>query len=125
MAHVPEDWPRELAQHINAGAVDAATALYAPDASVVSVEGEVLVGRNAIHRMLAGMVAQKARMEPRIVKVVTTASGDEAMLYTDWAATMNGPSGKPVELRVQAIEVVREQADGTWTLVLGDPKGRG
>lgn len=125
MAHVPEDWPREFAQHINAGDVDAATALYAPDASVASAGGEILVGRNPIHRMLAGMVADKTRMEARIVKVITTASGDEAMLYTDWVATMNGPSGKPVELRVKAIEVVREQADGKWTLVLGDPNGRG
>src|SRR5215470_3384995 len=125
MAHKPEDWPREFAQHINDGNVDAAAALYVSDATVVSVAGEILAGRNPIRRMLSGLVADKARMEARVVKVVATASGDEAMLYTDWAATMNDASGKPVERRVKAIEVVREQADGSWRLVLGDPNGRG
>ncbi len=125
MAHHPEDWPRELAGHINAGDADAAAALYAPDAGVVAPTGETLVGRNPIRRMLAQLVADKMKMEVRIVKVVGTGSGDEAMLYTEWVVTANDASGKPAERRYRAIEVVREQADGSWALVLADPNGRG
>ena len=47
------------------------------------------------------------------------------LLYTDWQATAVGPSGQPVEDCHKAIEVLRRQPDGTWKLIVGDPKGRG
>jgi uncharacterized protein (TIGR02246 family) len=125
MAHTPEDWPREFERHMNAGEVDAAAALYAPDASVVTLAGETVVGRASIRRMLAGLVEDKARLEGRVAKVVTTGSGDVAILYTDWQLSAKDAAGKPIERRTKALEVLRHQADGSWTLVLGDPNGRG
>jgi hypothetical protein len=33
-------------------------------------------------------------------------------------------TGKTVEARFKAIEVLRRQPDGAWTLIVGDPNGR-
>jgi len=38
---------------------------------------------------------------------------------------MREPSGATVDADYQAIEIVRRQPDGTWTLIVGDPHGRG
>ena len=119
----PEDWPRVFEQHLNAGDLDAVIALYEPDASFVPRTGETVVGREAIRHMLAGLIATKARLHPRVMR--TVAAGDVALLYTDWQGTMVDAPGKTVEVSHKAIEIVRRQPDGTWKLIVGDPNGRG
>jgi ketosteroid isomerase-like protein len=57
------------------------------------------------------------------MKAVTV--DDIALLYTDFQGTTLDESGKTVEIRHRAIEVLRRQNDGTWKLIVGDPNGRG
>jgi len=47
-----------------------------------------------------------------------------ALLYTDFDGTTVDGSGKTIELRSRAIEVLRRQTDGTWKLIIGDPNAR-
>jgi ketosteroid isomerase-like protein len=47
-----------------------------------------------------------------------------ALLYTDFQGTAADPSGKTIEVRYKAIEVLRRQPDGGWKLIVGDPNGR-
>ena len=56
-----------------------------------------------------------ARLHGRLVRVIT--AGDVALLYTDWESTA-GEAHK-------AIELLRRQPDGTWKLIVGDPRARG
>jgi uncharacterized protein (TIGR02246 family) len=121
--HEPEHWPRLFEQHLNAGDLEAVVALYDPDASFVPPSGETVVGLDKIRPALAGLISRKARFHGQVVKVVT--AGDVALLYTDWQGTTVDPSGKTVEVRHKAIELVRRQPDGTWKLIVGDPNGRG
>jgi uncharacterized protein (TIGR02246 family) len=122
-AHKPEDWPRLFEQHLNAGDLEAVEALYDPNARFVPPSGEMIVGREGIRPTLAGLIGMKAQLHGRVTKVV--AAGDVALLYTDWQGTTVDPSGKTVEIRSKAIELVRRQADGTWKLIVGDPHARG
>jgi uncharacterized protein (TIGR02246 family) len=121
--HKPEDWPGLFEQHLNAGDLDAVVALYEPGATFVPRSGDTIVGRDGIRQMLAGLIRTKTRLHGRVIKAVTV--GDVALLYTDFQGTTVGPSGKAVEIRHQAIEVLRRQPDGTWKLIVGDPNGRG
>jgi uncharacterized protein (TIGR02246 family) len=119
----PEDWPGLFAQHLNAEDLQAVMTLYEPDARFVTRSGETLVGRDRIRQARAGMIDTKTRLHSRVVKAVTV--DDIAILYTDFEGTAVDPSGKTVEIRHKAIEVLRRQADGTWKLIVGDPNGRG
>jgi uncharacterized protein (TIGR02246 family) len=119
LPHKPEDWPGLFERHLDAGDLDAALALYAPDASFVSPHsGETIHGRDAIRAVLAGLIDGKARLRGMVVRVVET--GGTAVLYTDWHGTVAGD-----EQNSRAIEVLRRQPDGNWILVVGDPNGRG
>jgi len=96
--------------------------LYDADARFVTRSGETLVGRDKIRDALAGLIKAKTRLESRVVRAVT--AGDIALLYTDVEGTTIDPSGKRVEARYKALEVLRRQSDGTWKLIVGDPIGR-
>jgi ketosteroid isomerase-like protein len=36
---------------------------------------------------------------------------------------MNGPDGKPTQMRGQSVEVARRQADGSWLFAIDLPLG--
>jgi uncharacterized protein (TIGR02246 family) len=118
----PEDWPRVFEQHFNSGDLDAVMALYEPEARFVARSGETLVGRDAIRKVLAGMIEAKTQFQSRVVRAVTV--GDIAQLYTDFEGTKIGDSGNTVPVRNKAIEVLRRQPAGDWKLVMGDPNAR-
>jgi uncharacterized protein (TIGR02246 family) len=118
----PENWPTIFGEQIAAGDLDAALSLYDPEARFVSPTGEVLAGGPRIREVLAGLVERKAHMVGHVNRVVTT--GGVALLYTHWSRTMVGPSGQPVEDQHESIEVLKQQPDGGWKLIVGDPGGR-
>lgn len=122
LAAKPEDWPRVFEQHLNAGDLDAAMALYEPEARFVARSGETLVGRDAIRKVLAGMIEVKTQFQSRVLRASTV--GDIAQLYTDFAGTRIDDSGKTVSVRNKAIEVLRRQPAGDWKLIMGDPYAR-
>ena len=73
--------------------------------------------------MIAGLIRSNTKMESRVLRAVTL--DDLAVLYTDFDGTTNDASGKKIELRSRAIEVLRRQPDGGWKLIMGDPNARG
>jgi uncharacterized protein (TIGR02246 family) len=119
----PEDWPSVFAQHLNAGNLDKVMSLYEPDARFVAPSGETLIGRDRIRQVIAGLIQSKTKFQGRVLR--KTRIDDLALLYTDFEVTSTDGTGKTVELRSKAIEVLRRQADGTWKLIIGDPNARG
>jgi uncharacterized protein (TIGR02246 family) len=118
----PEDWPRQFAERLNAGDVDAVMELYDPEARFVAPSGEILEGRDRIRDKVAALVGAKTIFQSSVVQAIT--AGDIAQLYTDFDGTALDPSGKTVEVQSRAIEVLRRQPDGSWLLIIGDPTGR-
>ena len=84
--------------------------------------GDTVVGRDRIRDVLAGLIDAHTRLPSRVIKAVTV--GAVALLYTDFQGTTVDASGTPVEICHNAIEVLRQQPDGTWQLIVGDPNGR-
>ena len=82
------------------------------------------MGQAAIREALAPMIAAKARITMRVVRV-ERAGDDLAALYNDWTASATAPDGTTVEMTGKAIEIVRRQPDGTWRFAIDDPYGRG
>jgi uncharacterized protein (TIGR02246 family) len=119
----PEDWPRVFEQHLNAGDLDKVMSLYEPDARFVAPSGETLIGLDRIRQVIAGLIQSNTKFQSRVLRV--SRIDDLALLYTDFDGTTVDGSGKTIELRSGAIEVLRRQPDGTWKLIIGDPNGRG
>ena len=118
----PEDWPHDFTQSLNAGDLDAVVALYDPDARFVDRTGEILIGRDRIRDILAGLIHSHTRLHGRVIKTVVV--DDIALLYTDFDGTTINAAGSTAETAFKAIEVLRRQPDGRWRLVVGDPRGR-
>jgi uncharacterized protein (TIGR02246 family) len=118
----PEDWPGVFQEYLNAGDLDNVMSLYEPDARFVTPSGETLIPRDRIQQVIAGLIRAKTKFQSRVRRVVTI--DDLATLYTDFDGMTVDPSGKTVELRSRAVEVLRRQSDGTWKLIIGDPNGR-
>jgi uncharacterized protein (TIGR02246 family) len=118
----PEDWPHDFTQALNAGDLEAVVALYDPDARFVDRTGEILIGRDRIRDILAGLINSHTRLHSRAIKTVVV--DNIALLYTDFDGTTIKASGSTAETAFKAIEVLRRQPDRTWRLVVGDPRGR-
>jgi uncharacterized protein (TIGR02246 family) len=119
-ATTPDETNARFEAAINSGDVDAALALYEPEACLVGTPGEPVFGPDAIRQVLQGFVDAKPTltMEASVVLQV----GELALTSHAWKATGESPGG-PVELAGHAVEVVRRQADGTWLFVIDDPYG--
>jgi uncharacterized protein (TIGR02246 family) len=122
LPRTPQDWPKVFEQHLNAGDLDAVVSLYEPTARFVAPSGQPIIGRDGIREVIAGLIQTKSKFKSQVLKVV--AIDDLALLYTDFDVTTADASGKLIELRSRAIEVLRRQSDGTWKLIIGDPNAR-
>ena len=121
-AKSPEDVDRLFGEAINGGDLEAAVALYEPGATLVMPEAD-LTGTDAIRAGLAPLLAGKLHLTMNVRKVVR--AGDVAVLYNEWSGATAGPGGEKVEMHGKAMEIVRQQPDGSWRFIVDDPYARG
>ncbi|MHC4591434.1 MAG: YybH family protein [Planctomycetota bacterium] len=124
-AHKREECDLLLIETIEKGDLDAALALYEPNATFVVSPGQVVTGHAAIREVLRGFMDAKATGSVDAVTVVPSADGSVAITRTKGSSTSPGPDGKPVTTPFHSVEVVRRQPDGTWRFVIDDPGGEG
>ena len=115
-----------LARAFNAQDVEAAAALYHPDAAIVQVDevhGGTTIARvaDAIRATMAAYVGMKPHMD--VVTHHVTVSGDLAMTRSQWLITGTAANGKPIQVHHHGMEVHRKGADGTWYFFLDHPFG--
>ena len=97
-SYTPEDGPRQFTQHLNDGALEAVAALYAPEARFVARSGDIVIGRDRIRDVLAGLLGAHTRLQSQVIRAVTV--GEVALLYTDFPGTTG-------EIRHKAIGILR------------------
>jgi uncharacterized protein (TIGR02246 family) len=108
---------------LNSRDLEAAVALYEPNASLLLASGEVVTGHSAIREALRGFFAFDDIRFTREISVTLNGDGSIAMLRAAWSAKAPGPDGKPVTVTGNNVEVVRRQPDGTWLFVIDNPRG--
>ena len=108
LATQPEDLARFFVERANAHDLDGLVALYAPDAVLAGMNGEMAVGHAAIRMVYAAMLAAHSQF----------AAGEAAptLLRADLALT----STRLINGKITA-EVAQRQADGSWLWVLDQP----
>ena len=115
-----------LARAFNAQDVDAATAMYHPDASIVEVDqvhGSTTVARGAdgIRKTMAAYIGLKPHMD--VVTHHTTISGDFAMTRSQWLIRGKDRHGNPTKVHHHGMEVHRKLPDGSWVFFIDHPFG--
>jgi len=119
-ARKPEECDTLLGEALNRGDLEAAVALYEPNAAFVAEPGKVVTGHAAVREAMKGFLAIKPKFS---MDVSAVQNGDLAVLRSKWKVNGTGPDGKPVSMSGNGIEVVRRQPDGTWLFVIDNPAG--
>jgi len=121
-ARKPEECDILLSEAIHKGNLEAAVALYEPNASYVLDSGQVITGQTAIREVFQSYLALKLKFTMQ-VKVVQSGKGDLALTGTTWSVTGIDENKKLFTASGKSAEVVRRQADGMWLFVIDNPHG--
>ena len=115
-----------LARAFNAQDVDAAAAMYHPEASIVQVDQvhggtKTARGPDGIRETMAAYVGMKPHMD--VITHHTTVSGDFAMTRSQWLIRGEDSEGRPIEVHHHGMEVHRKLPDCTWVFFIDHPFG--
>ena len=94
------------------GDLEAAVALYEPDAALSWGQDPAATGHAAIRQVLAGLMDMRLPLRARAVRVLRT--GELALITGERALTGTGLDGVAVTLTGPTALIARCQADGTW-----------
>lgn len=117
----PEEVLRSVTECINTGNLDSLMMLYEPDACFASQPGHFTKGRESIRQSMQGFVDMRGNLESKIKRVFQTS--DLALVISEWSFSGTGPDGNSVNLASIATDVLRQQSDGTWRVIIDNPWG--
>ena len=108
---------------LNSGEVDAAIALYEPEATFAPRPGEEVQGLKEIRSALEQFAALQPRLRGEITKVL--AADDVALVQNRWQLDGRNPDGSPIEMGGHSADVLRRAPDGSWRILIDNPWGSG
>ena len=117
----PEEVLHSVAECINSGNLDSLMIFYESDACFASQPGQFIKGRANILQSLQGFVDMRGKLESKIKRVFQTSN--LALVISEWSFSGTGPNGNPVNLASTATDVLRQQPDGTWRVIIDNPWG--
>ena len=63
----------------------------------------------------------KGKLESNVKRIIQTS--DLALVISEWSFSGTGPDGNPVNLASICTDVLRQQSDGTWRVIIDNPWG--
>jgi ketosteroid isomerase-like protein len=107
-----EDAHATLAAAFNTGNVATVLNMYDFTGIIVPEPGNPVSGKEAFEKAIKDILAIKGKMEIKTVYCLQT--GNLAVGRSEWNIT----DGNEVKISAKGIEVMRQQADGTWKIVI-------
>jgi ketosteroid isomerase-like protein len=117
----PKEFLISYVKKFNSGDISSLISLYETEACFVSREGEVVKGIDNVRQRLRSFINMNGRIESKVIGVVQT--NDIALVNTEWSFNGSGPDGKAVTITGKATDVLRQQSDGTWRILIDNPWG--
>jgi ketosteroid isomerase-like protein len=117
----PEETVRAFFDAFNRGDLEAAIALYEPNAILVAQPHQVVKGHAAIRGALAGFFSMKPILiaeKKRLIK-----AGDVALSMIRWKLDGTSQEGAPVHMEGTTSEILRRRSDGSWLFAIDNPWG--
>jgi uncharacterized protein (TIGR02246 family) len=120
-ANSPEGVHAALEDAFNRGDLDAFVATFEQDATAVApLDGTIVRGRDEIRSATAPIFALAPRAR---IEVVGKVQGDGlALTHARWVLHGVDAEGTPVEQTGRGTIVSRRQPDGSWLIVLENPR---
>jgi uncharacterized protein (TIGR02246 family) len=107
-----EDAHKTLAAAFNSGDMQTVLNMYDFEGIIVPEPGKPVTGRRKFEEAIRSILAIKGTMEIKTVYCLQT--GDLAVGRSEWNIT----DGKEVKVSAKGIEVMKQQADGTWKIII-------
>jgi len=107
-----EDAHATLAAAFNTGNVDTVLSMYDYNGIIVPEPGKPVSGREKFEEAIKGILSIKGKMEIKTVYCLQT--GDLAVGRSEWSITEDNE----VKVSAKGIEVMKQQPDGAWKIVI-------
>ena len=107
-----QDAHATLAAAFNTGNVDTVLSMYDFNGIIVPEPGKPVSGREKFEEAIRAILSIKGKMEIKTVYCLQT--GNLAVGRSEWNIT----DGQEVKISSKGIEVMKEQPDGTWKIVI-------
>jgi uncharacterized protein (TIGR02246 family) len=117
----PEEVLSSVTECINSGNLDSLKLLYESDSCFASQPGQFIKGRESIRQNIQGFIDMRGKLESKIKRVLRAA--DLALVISEWSFSGIGQEGNPVNIASTATDVLRQQSDGTWRVIIDNPWG--
>jgi len=112
-----EDAHASLAAAFNTGDVATVLSMYDFNGIIVPEPNKPVSGKNKFEESIKAILSIKGKMEIKTVYCLVT--GDIALGRSEWSIT----DGSEVKVSAKGIEVMKQQADGTWKIVIDQAFG--
>jgi uncharacterized protein (TIGR02246 family) len=117
----PIETVNKLTNALNRGDLEAAVALYEPNAVLVAQPGQIARGSAELRTALVGFIGLKPTLRSLAQDVVEV--GDIALYVGRWTLQGTDPSGKAITMGGESSDVLRKQKDGRWLVAVDNPWG--
>ena len=117
----PEEFLSSYVEEFNARNVSSLINMYETDACFAVRPGQVVNGLENIRQRLQGFIDMNGNLESKVKGVIQT--NNLALVNTEWSFSGTGPDGKPVDISGKATDILRQQLDGTWHILIDNPWG--
>jgi uncharacterized protein (TIGR02246 family) len=107
-----EDAHGTLAAAFNTGDVETVLSMYDFNGIIVPEPGKPVSGKEKFEEAIKAILSVKGKMEIKTVYCLQT--GNLAVGRSEWNIT----DGNEVKVSAKGIEVMRQQPDGTWKIVI-------
>jgi ketosteroid isomerase-like protein len=95
--------------------------MYETDACFVVQPGQIIYGLKNIRQSLQDFIAMNGNLESQVKGVIQTSN--LVLVNTLWSFRGMGPDGRPVNISGRATDLLRQQSDGSWRIVIDNPWG--
>ena len=85
----------------------------------MSPSGEIVKGQENIRQILQKFIEMKGELDSTVENVFI--ASNITLVISEWSFSGIGPDGKAVSLRGKATDVLRQQSNGTWRIVIDNP----
>jgi ketosteroid isomerase-like protein len=117
----PKEFLRSYVEKFNAKNVSSLIDMYETDACFQVQPGQDVKGLENIRQSLQGFINMNGNLQSNIKGVIQATN--LALVNTEWSFSGTGPDGKPLNISGRATDVLRQQSDGTWRIVIDNPWG--
>ncbi|HEY8928573.1 MAG TPA: DUF4440 domain-containing protein [Mucilaginibacter sp.] len=112
-----EDAHATLAAAFNTGDVATVMSMYDVNGIIVPEPGKPVSGKDKFQEAITAILSIPGKMEIKTVYCLQT--GDLAVGRSEWSIT----DGDEVKIAAKGIEVMKQQPDGTWKIVIDQAFG--